>query len=57
MADRYNRGVVHRELFARDLVLLHQKESTKLKARWRGPFIVDKPGEHLSFHIRQINGQ
>ncbi|SLM37975.1 Ribonuclease H-like domain [Lasallia pustulata] len=56
MAERYNRGVIQRELFAGDLVLLHQKESTKLGARWRGPFVVDKPGDHASFHIRQING-
>ena len=57
MAERYNRGVVHRELFTGDLVLLHQKESTKLGARWRGPFVVDKPGDHASFRIRQINGR
>ena len=56
IADRYNRGVTHRELFVGDLVLLHQKESAKLEARWRGPFVVDKPGEHASFHIRQVNG-
>ena len=32
MAGRYNWGVTHRELFTGDLVLLHQKESMKLKA-------------------------
>lgn len=57
MAERYNRGITHRELYSGDLVLLHQKESTKLGARWRGPFVVHKPGEHASFHIRQINGR
>ena len=31
MTDRYNCEVMHRELFVRDLVLLHQKESAKLK--------------------------
>lgn len=55
--DRYNQGVTHKELFAGDLVLLHQKESAKLEAQWRGPFVVDKAGDHASFHIRQISGR
>lgn len=56
MADRYDQGITHRELDIGDLVLLHQKESTKLGAQWRGPFMVDKPGEHASYHIKQISG-
>ena len=31
MADQYNHGVFHRELSVRDLVMLHQKESDKLR--------------------------
>ena len=57
MADRYNQGVMHRELFAGDLILLHQKESAKLEAQWRGPFVVTRPGDHASFHIQQIDGR
>lgn len=57
MADRYNRGVRPQELTTGDLVLLHQKGSAKLEARWRGPFIIACAGDHASFHIQQINGR
>ena len=57
VAERYNRGVVLEEFSVGDLVLLHQKNTGKLEARWRGPFVVDRLGEHVSFHLRQLNGR
>ena len=32
MTDRYNCEVIHKKLLIEDLVLLHQKETAKLKA-------------------------
>ena len=55
MTDRYNWEVIHRELSVRELVFLHQKKSVKLKAHWRGSFIVTESDKHTNFHIQQIN--
>ncbi|SLM38554.1 Ribonuclease H-like domain [Lasallia pustulata] len=57
MEERYNRGVKHRRLLPGEFVFLHQRESTKLGPRWRGPFVIARAGEHGSFHLQQVNGR
>lgn len=51
---QYNQRVMLRKLLIEDLILLHQKESVKLEACWRGSFAVIKVKEHISFHLQQI---
>ena len=59
IADRYNRGVTQVTHHVGDLVMLHQKNTRKLEARWRGPFQIDRYGGvyGLSFTLRQLNGR
>ncbi|KAK4697109.1 hypothetical protein P7C71_g924, partial [Lecanoromycetidae sp. Uapishka_2] len=54
MAEQYNKGVrqvIHK---VGSKVMLHQKDTKKLQARWRGPFQIDSyAGTHgLSFSLR-----
>ncbi len=57
--ENYDRGVNDRAIKPQDLVMLHQKESCKLKPRWRGPFMIEKfAGSHgKSYRIRQIGSK
>jgi hypothetical protein len=58
MIQRYNRKVRHQPLIPGQLVFLRQKNTGKLKPRWRGPFRVRAIGRHgVSYQIAQINNQ
>ena len=56
MAEQYNREVTLCQLKVEMLILLHQKESEKLEPHWRGPFMIAKIGDHISFSLQQLNG-
>ena len=59
MKDRYDRKVKLQELSRGDYVMLYQKETGKLEARWRGPFVITGYGgtHGVSFIISQLNGR
>lgn len=58
-AMRYNAG--GREIFHEvgSLVMVHQKKTTKLEPRWRGPFRIASSGgaRGVSWRICQLNGR
>ena len=58
MAARYNRGVKQTRHNYGDLVMLWQKDTGKLKPRWKGPFrIRGYGGSHeTSFTLEQVDG-
>jgi hypothetical protein len=59
-ASRYDRGIKHRDVFAAgDLIMLYQKNTGRLRPRWRGPFTINGFGSErmLSYTLRQLNGR
>ena len=59
IAARYNRGVTQATHHIDDLVMLFQKDTGILEARWRGPFRVSAYGgtHGVSFILQQLNGK
>lgn len=57
IAIRYNRSITQTVHEIGSLVMLYQKDTGKLQARWRGPFrISGYGGSHgLSFTLKQLN--
>lgn len=58
-ATQFNRGINEVYFKKEDLVMLYQKNTGKLEAWWRGPFVLRGPGgDHgKSFALQQGNGR
>lgn len=54
---RFNKDIIHYEFFIDDYVLLYQKDSDKLKSRWRESFKIDEYEEthDIFYTLRQLN--
>lgn len=58
IAERYNKGIKRQVHKPGDLVMLHQKKTGKLEARWRGPFRISGCGgiHATTFILQQLDG-